>query len=207
MHDIFMRVPMLNPDKITEAEPDMNVMDAIYGRHSVRSYTPRKIDKAVIQKLLEAAAHAPSAMDEEAWAFAVIQDAGILKKLSEKGKELLGQELKSHPASHALGHLTHPDFNLFYNAGTLIVIYGKPLGSFIDADCWLAAENLILASCAAGLATCVIGSAVSALNTPEWKTHLNIPPEMTAIAPIILGEPSGEVKAVTRKATEILFWN
>lgn len=59
------------------------------------------------------------------------------------------------------------------------------------ADCWLAAENLLLAAYAQGLGTCVIGFAVSALNTPEWKAELKIPAEMTAVAPMIVGVPAG----------------
>jgi nitroreductase len=47
---------------------------------------------------------------------------------------------------------------------------------------WLAAENLMLAAHAMGLGTCVIGSAVPALNTPKSKAELNIPSECTAIA-------------------------
>jgi nitroreductase len=97
-------------------------------------------------------------------------------------------------------------FPLFYNAGTLIVIYSKEQGPFVVADCWLAAENLLLSACAQGLGTCVIGFAVSALNTPEWRAELKIPTEMTAIAPMIVGVPAGETPPVPRNAPEILSW-
>jgi nitroreductase len=99
-----------------------------------------------------------------------------------------------------------PDFHVFYNAGTLIVIYSKKQGPFVVADCWLAAENLLLSACAQGLGTCVIGFAVSALNTPEWRAELKIPTEMTAIAPMIVGVPAGETPPVSRNAPEILSW-
>jgi len=59
-----------------------------------------------------------------------------------------------------------------------IVIYSKFQGPFVIADCWLAA-------CAKGLGTCVIGFAIAALNTPQWKAELKIPAETTAVAPII----------------------
>lgn len=42
------------------------------------------------------------------------------------------------------------------------------------ADCWLAAENLMLSACALGLGTCCIGSAIPALNSPEAKSELGI---------------------------------
>jgi hypothetical protein len=47
---------------------------------------------------------------------------------------------------------------------------------------------------------------VSALNTPEWKAELKIPPEMTAVAPMIVGGPAGETSPAPRKAPEILSW-
>ncbi|MFX8160667.1 nitroreductase family protein, partial [Acinetobacter baumannii] len=86
-----------------------------------------------------------------------------LHRLSESAKASLATEgRKLHLAN--IERFSSRDFNVFYNAGTLIVIYGKPMGPFVVADCWLAAENLMLAACAMGLGTCVIGLAVAALN-------------------------------------------
>ena len=38
----------------------------------------------------------------------------------------------------------------------------------------------MLAATAMGLGTCMIGLAVSALNTPEWKKELDVPSNLTA---------------------------
>jgi nitroreductase len=76
----------------------------------------------------------------------------------------------------------------------------------VAADCWLAAENLMLAAFSMGLGTCVIGSAISGLNTPEMKDELGIPAELSAIAPVIVGVPSGESAAVSRREPQILCW-
>lgn len=200
---------MTNPLKTTEPEAGMNVMDAIFRRRAVRDYTSEKIDHAAISALLDATVRAPTALHEEPWAFVVIQDKKTLDRLSDSAKKLLAGEKDSIQfpgGSHALDLFTSPDFNTFYNAGTLIVIYAKPMGPFVVADCWLAAENLMLAACAKGLGTCVIGLCVSALNTPEWKKELGVDAEMTAIAPIILGVPAGELAPTPRKPPEILAW-
>jgi nitroreductase len=204
-----MEKVMTNPQKTPKPEVSMSVMDAIYHRRSVRDYTPQEIDQAVIRTLLDAAVHAPTAVHEEPWAFAIIQDKDTLNRLSDNVKELLAHGTDPiHPPSgnHTQDRFTAPEFNAFYNAGTLIVICGKPLGPFVISDCWLAAENLMLAACAKGLGTCVIGLSVTALNTPEWKKELGIPAEMTAFAPIIVGIPSGETPPVPRKQSEILTW-
>lgn len=86
----------------------------------------------------------------------------------------------------------------------LIVICADKTGPFVAADCWLAAENLMLTACSMGLGTCVIGSAVAALNAPDMKTELGIPEEVTAVCPIIVGVPAGEAAPTSRKAPRIL---
>lgn len=137
---------MTSPQKTSSPEPAMSVMDAIHDRRAVRGYTPQKVDQASIRMLLDAAVHAPTAMHEEPWAFAVIQDKNLMTRLSDHIKELLAGGTDSiHPlrGSHPPERFTDPEFNIFYNAGTLIVICGKPMGPFVIADCWLAAENLM----------------------------------------------------------------
>ena len=200
---------MSNPKKPTKTETSLSVMNAIQHRRSVRDFTSQSIDKSVIQMLLDAAVLAPTAMHEEPWSFAVIQDKMILDRLSESAKKLAhnaAQGSDTDQSKHTLHVVDKPDFHVFYNAGTLIVVYSKLPGSFVVADCWLAAENLLLAAYAQGLGTCVIGFAVSALNTPEWKAKLKIPAEMTAIAPMIVGVPAGLTPPVSRKPPEIISW-
>ena len=188
----------------------MSVMDAIYHRRSVRDYTPEKVSEASIHMLMYAAIQAPTAMHEEPWAFAVIQDRHLLDRLSETAKRTIWlqaqDEENSGLARRSVNIISDPSYNVFYNAGALIVIYGKPLGPFVAADCWLAAENLMLAACTAGLGTCVIGLAVPALNTPEWKNLLDIPVEMTAHVPILLGYPVGMPPPPARKPPEMICW-
>ena len=181
------------------------VLEAIYHRRAVRTYLPQKLDKNTIEQLLDAAVHAPTAMHEEPWGFVVIEDKALLNQLSENAKALLSEATSVHIPS-ASSHFTNPEFNVFYDATTLIVIYGKPLGNFVIADCWLAAENLMLAAYSMGLGSCVIGLAVAALNTPKWKSILNIPREMTAFAPIIVGVPRGETALSPRNKPPILYW-
>jgi nitroreductase len=186
-----------------------SILKAIYARHSVRAYAPTPLDSATVQTLLDAAVHAPTAMHEEPWAFVVVQDLALLQRLSELAKPIFVEEVRhrnAHGASHSFDHFTRPDFNIFHGATTLIIICAKPLSPFVTADCWLAAENLMLAASAIGLGSCVIGSAVAALNIHKVKTELGIPDEYSAIAPIAVGVPSGETQATSRKEPLILSW-
>ena len=194
---------------MTKHRVNISIMDAIYKRSSVRSYSPERLGRTTIRTLLAAAVRAPTAVHLEPWVFAIVQDTSVLKHLSDRAKPLFLEEVhRAHldRGGHSLDMFASPDFNMFYNAGTLIIICGKPLGSFVVADCWLAAANLILAACSMELGTCIIGSAVPALNSPDIKAELGIADKLTAIAPIIVGVPAGETPPTARKEPEVLFW-
>ncbi|SDY82521.1 nitroreductase family protein [Nitrosomonas sp. Nm58] len=185
-----------------ETHVEMTVFEAILARRCVRSYTAQAVSLNAIHILLEAAVHAPTALHEEPWAFAIIRDKQLLKDISDRAKPLFVQELQR--TGRAPGRFTEPNFDIFYGASTLVLICSKQTGHFVAADCWLAAENLMLAACAMELGSCVIGAALTALNTPNIKVKLNIPEEFSIIVPIILGYPSGDTPPSPRRKPLIL---
>jgi nitroreductase len=200
---------IMDRDSFISAAGRQSVMDAIYGRRSVRSYTPRRLDRSVIGALLAAAVRAPTAVHAEPWAFAIVQDRDTLQRLSDRAKPLFLEEAhRAHldRGGHTLEIFASPEFNIFYDAGTLIVICGTLAGPFVVADCWLAAENLMLAAWAMGLGTCVIGSAVPGLNASDVKRDLGIPAEFSAIAPIIVGAPADAEPPTRREDPRVLAW-
>ena len=188
---------------LSAGERTKTVFDAIDGRRSVRAYAQENPEDRAMRTLLEAAVRAPTAMHEEPWGFVVVQDRDILKRVSDLAKPLFLERLHG---PHILETFSNPDFDIFHGAGTLVVICAKPSGPFVEADCWLAAENLMLAACALGLGSCVIGSSVAALNMPDVKHELGIPEEFDAVAPVVVGKPSGETPSVSRKEPLILSW-
>jgi len=191
---------------ITLPKVEMTVFEAILARRSVREYKSRMVDQATIRILLEAAVRAPTAIHQEPWGFVAIQDKKLLRGLSDRAKPLFMDEIHRRSAhnNHMMEVFNKPDFNIFYNSGTLILICGKTAAPYYVADCWLAAENLMLAACAMGLGSCVIGSALTVLNMPDVKAQLNIPDEFSVVAPIILGYPDDEITPALRKNPTIL---
>jgi nitroreductase len=199
----------------TSAAP-MSVLDAIARRRSVRAYAPHVIDEQTVRELLHAAVQAPTAMHAEPWAFVIVQDAQLLKRLSDRAKATLLEHAATFHDLHRISEpprdsafaraLVNPDFNIFYDAGTLIVLCGPSSGPFVPADCWLAAENLMLAAAAMGLGTCCIGSALPALNLPESRAELGIPADVTAFAAVIAGAPAETPQVLPRKEPKILAW-
>lgn len=194
---------------IREIPQRKNVFEAILARRSVRTYSPDPIDRNTVLTLLEAAVRAPTAMHEEPWAFIVVQDKQVLRQLSDRAKPLVAEEMRQRNTKEirlSFEHLANPDFDVFHGANTLIIICTKPSGPFVVADCWLAAENMMLAACDMGLGSCVICSSASVLNIHNVKTELGIPNDYTAIAPIVVGIPMEETAATPRKEPLILAW-
>lgn len=207
----------LSPTLVPEAR-DPRATDAlatIYRRASVRSYRYRTVEPDVLQALLEAAVRAPSAFDEEPWSFAVIEDRVLLRHISETAKRLWREESPRRPAHIAAGlpasdleseGIWKDEFDLLYGAPTLVVIGSRSTGTFADAACWMATENLLLAADARGLGSCVVGSVLPALATTAIRGELGLPASFRAIAPVVLGYPKEPARPRPRRPPEILVW-
>ena len=84
----------------------MELLEAIYQRRSVRHFTEAPVPPALINELIKAAIQAPSAMNQQPWAFAVIRGRARLHDYSERAK------------AHLLSILPQ-DLSLQVRAGTL----------------------------------------------------------------------------------------
>ncbi len=185
------------------SQTEMDVFQAILARRSVRSYTRESVPYKAIMTLLTGAVRAPAVLHEEPCAFVIIQDRELLQSMSDHIMPLLHAQPEMYDdASIQAWH--RPDFNLFYDAGTLIILCTRSTTPFAEANCWLAAENLILAACGMSLGTCIIGAALPAMRTPELKPEFGIPDQFEAVVPIVLGWPKGEANRVPRKAPLIV---
>jgi nitroreductase len=184
----------------------MELMQAIHNRRAVRSYNPSVVDEVTIQSLLAAAVRAPSALNAQPWRFAIVQDPRTLARYSALAKERSAARAHDPEVEQYSSQLHDPSFNIFYDAGTLIVICADTRDPWAEAACWLAAENLWLAATEHGLGACCVGLALGVLNEPAIKAELSIPPEMQAIAPLIVGWPASPVSPVERATPYVLSW-
>ena len=159
-------------------------------------------------KLLTAAVRAPSAMNQEPCAFVIIQDKDLLHEYSNRAKRFLLGSLEPGSLLHEYrASLVDHEFNIFDEAGTLVVICAKSGGAAAVQDCCLAAENFMLAALDFGLATCPVGLARPWLNAPSVKRELTIPESYIAVIPIIVGHPTlAEEPAVAGRNPEIITW-
>jgi nitroreductase len=185
----------------------MELVDAIFGRRSVRDFTDEPVSEGTVRTLIQAAIQAPSAINSQPWAFVVFQDRNLLKAYSDRAKQLCIEALRAGSPEETLKDmLADPSFNIFYNSGTLIVIYAQPNGQHPEWDACLAAQNLMLVAWDMGLGTCPIGLAWPLLEQADVKKSLNIPADFVAVMPIIVGYPRVKPAPLGRKAPDIRCW-
>jgi len=184
----------------------MDLKEAIYTRRSVREFTAEPVSESIIRDLIEAAIQAPSAVNQQPYAFCVVRDKDVLATLSREAKAHMVRTTPVGLMSHHFSEiLNDANFHIFYHAPVLILIATVAEMPWAVEDCALAAENLMLAARAARLGTCWIGFAQGWLGTPEGKALLKLPAAYKPVAPIIVGHPKSAPPPVPRKEPEIRF--
>lgn len=169
----------------------MDVLAAIRDRRAVRSYTDETVERSTIERLISLAVRAPSAMNRQPWAFAVVRGRERLLSLSRHAKaHLLSTMSETSPLAAHRAALSEPAFDLFYGASSLVIVSATSEDDGASEDCALAAQNLMLAAHALELGTCWIGLARPWLNERAAKAELGLPPHHRPVAPIIIGHPA-----------------
>ncbi|HET6450904.1 MAG TPA: nitroreductase family protein [Spirochaetia bacterium] len=116
----------------------------ISGRESIRSFDPTKpVDKAVLERILEAGRMAPSAANRQPWRFLVISS-----------REMLNQVRRSYPKPW------------FVDAPQILAVAGRTGEAWTRQDGWnsietdlaIAMDHIILAAENEGVATCWVAS-------------------------------------------------
>ena len=184
----------------------MELTVAIEERRAVRQFEPAPVSNEDLRKLINAAIWAPSAINRQPWRFAVITDPLVLQAVEAKAKSWLLEKAPDGPLEPQLrALLKDPKYHLLHHAPALIVIGAPRQEKWAAEDCAMAAQNLMLRAAEFGLGTCWIGLVQDWLNTPEGLATLKFPSGVKIVAPIIVGEPSGQIGRGTRKAPNIVW--
>lgn len=165
----------------------------ILERRSIRSYKTEQIKDSDIEQILEAGKFAPSGLNGQPWHFTVLQNRGLMSEISELNR----QGMLDSGNERFIALASRPDFSNFHQAPTAIIISGTE-GPYTMADCANAAENMVLAAQALGLASCYTASFSRALVGPagvDILRKLRVPQGNIPFFAICLGYREGEVPA------------
>jgi len=160
-------------------------------RRTVRSYTGEPVARQDLQELIDSAVLAPTGMNFQPWAFTVVTDQEVMRKLNAIVLGILrSPEAQQHMTDERMREIVNqPGFYIFYGAPALIVISGDTKVPGAVIDCQLAAENLFLAAHAKGLGTCYMGFLTLAAEHPEAQKLLGIAEGYRMMAAAVVGHP------------------
>jgi nitroreductase len=156
----------------------MNLMDAIKGRRSVRSYRPDPIPEESLQTVLEAVRWSPSWANTQCWEVIVVRDAEV--------KKLLAETLSAtNPARKGViqAPITLALVAIEGKAGFFKREAATDKGDWYMFDCGSAIQNLCLAAHAEGLGTVIVGSFAA----PKAAEILQVPRGRAVVALTPLG--------------------
>ena len=146
----------------------MDMMEAIKLRRSIREYKNKPIPKEILEKIVDAARHAPTAKNIQPWEFIVITQPETLKKIGELAQN--GRFLAQ--------------------AKACIAVYCSDTKYYLEDGC-AATENILLAATALGIGSCWIAGDKKPYCT-QISSLLNVPPTYKLVSLISLGYPESE---------------
>lgn len=80
---VFVMFFPLNKKSTGNSGEGMPVLEAIYTRTSIRSYTDKAVEPEKIEQILRAGMSAPTARNQQPWAFVVVDDKAVMTQLAD----------------------------------------------------------------------------------------------------------------------------
>lgn len=157
-------------------------LDIIFGRRSIRAYTPEAVSDEAIRTLLEAAMAAPSAVARDPWRFIVVRSQAMRELIVKKLP--YGKMLEQAPVGIIV-------------CGDLSVVHDGQL-SYLLQDCSAAVENILIAAHGLGLGACWLGVHPREDRIQHLKQVLALPSSFVPVAAIAVGHPAESKEPRTR---------
>ena len=174
-----------------------DVMETILHRRAIRRFdTARQIEEDALRQILQAGLYAPSAGGRQGPMFVVCQDAGVnarLGRIKRANSRPRMATATSYVSREQPSIADDPKLtNAFYDAPTVITLFGPKNFLFAAEDCAVAAENMMLAADALGIGSCYIGQGWTAFADPYGQETLrrwNVRTDYYAVMQLLLGYP------------------
>lgn len=182
-----------------EEETDVDVMDGIKGRRSIRRYKPDPVPEEILRALLEAVRWSPSWANTQCWQVIVVRDPKIKSELATTLNKTNPARSSITVAPIVLVLCGRKGISGFYKSQATTV-----KGDWLMFDTGIAMQNLCLAAHSLGLGTVVIGL----FDHKKTEEILGAPQSVEVVAMTPLGYPAAEGLAPKRKElSEFVFYD
>lgn len=166
-----------------------NVMETIKYRRSTRRYSNIPVNDDDLNTIIDAGLMAPSAHNNKGWHFTVVSNQELLMKMNIETKEIAkncGDNLYERWGNNE-------QFNIFYEAPTVIILSGDDTAYNSYIDCAAATQNMLLAAESLNIGTCWIGiiELLFRKSTDEYKGLLGLPYNYTPLFAMAIGNKAG----------------
>ncbi len=179
----------------------MALIDLMKYRRSIRKYGERQIEKADLEKVLEAGLFAPSAGGGQRSMIVAVHNPALVEKLGRLNVAYMDRSrlIGSHVSAEQPSIIDDPSIRSgFYGAPTVCVIFAKKNFLYSIPDAFCCAENMVLEATELGLGSCIIARAEETFANPEGQACLRqwkIPEDYEARCFVLLGYCRGEYPA------------
>jgi nitroreductase len=161
----------------------MDFFDVIKNRKSVREYSDKKIDKAIIEKIIDAGRLAATARNEQPWEFIITSDKKTMDKICAMC----------------------PNGPFIKDAPCLLAVFSKDTKYYLE-DCSAATQNMLLAIEALGLGGCWVAGDKKDYAAEVGKIF-GAPSGYRLVSMISIGYSKKPLGAKTKKPVkEMLHW-
>ena len=167
-------------------------LDVIATRVSVRHFTGEKIPADKIEKILRAGMSAPTAVNKQPWAFVVVDDADVLRQLSET----VQSSRIENGASHAI--VVCGDMSK--------TLEGEAQGYWVE-DTSAATENMLLAAHAMGLGGLWVGVYPIKERTAKGGEVIGAPEHIVPMCIVTLDYPDEQPEVKDKFQEENIHYN
>lgn len=172
------------PADTTAGQDGNAVLENIFNRKSVRSYTDQALSSGQIETLLRAAMAAPSGMNLQPWRFVVVTDPAVKQALAGPR----GGMIASAPAVFVVCGETMMQGRPAREGGEPTL---APNGNW-TADCAAATENLLLAAEALGLGAVWTACYPYEERMSQACAALGLPENVAPYCIVPVGYPAGD---------------
>jgi nitroreductase len=182
------------------------LFDAITGRRSIREFTDRTVTRDEVERLLDAAIHAPNHRMTQPWRFYVLGPAARHAYGAALGARKAKRVEDAEAARAVVQKVADRHASLPAMLAVTVVLDDNPEIREEDyASVYMAIQNLSLAAHALGLGTHIKTGAV--MDDPQSRGAVGAPEGERIVATIEVGEPAETPEPKARRgAEELTTW-
>ncbi|MHB9291280.1 putative NADPH-flavin oxidoreductase [Hollandina sp. SP2] len=139
------------------------VMKCIFERRSIRKYKAEQITEAELEAILQAGVYAPSAGSRQSAIIVVCQNVELNTALGKINKAAFKGRMSTETAYISKEQSSIADIATiqsgFYHAPTVLTLFAPKNFLYSAADCYVAAQNMMLAAHSLGVGSCMVARA------------------------------------------------